>query len=82
MCPPIGRRFRFGSDEAVIVSVSEPRPGDGDHLGNLAPALRAPHPRCQGASVAERPAIRASASGSMCRDAPQGHVTRTALRIS
>src|SRR5215472_19113964 len=29
------------------------------------------------ASVTERPAIRASASGSMCRDAPHGQVTRT-----
>jgi hypothetical protein len=29
------------------------------------------------ANVAARPAIRASASGSMCRDAPQGQVTRT-----
>ena len=29
------------------------------------------------ASVAERPAILASASGSMCRDAPHGQVTRT-----
>ena len=28
-------------------------------------------------SVTDRPAILASASGSMCRDAPQGHVTRT-----
>jgi hypothetical protein len=29
------------------------------------------------ANVAERPAIRASASGSMCRDTPHGQVTRT-----
>src|SRR5579863_687451 len=29
------------------------------------------------ANVAERPAIRASASGSICRNAPQGQVTRT-----
>jgi hypothetical protein len=29
------------------------------------------------ANVAERPAIRASASGSMGRDAPHGQVTRT-----
>ena len=29
------------------------------------------------ASVMDLPAIRASASGSMCRDVPQGHVTRT-----
>jgi hypothetical protein len=29
------------------------------------------------ASVADLPAIRASASGSMCRAAPQGQVTRT-----
>jgi hypothetical protein len=39
--------------------------------------------RCaSAASVTERPAIRASASGSMWRDAPHGQVTRTALRIS
>jgi len=29
------------------------------------------------ASVTDLPAIRASASGSMCRDVPQGQVTRT-----
>jgi hypothetical protein len=29
------------------------------------------------ASVTDRPAIRAIASGSMCRDAPHGHETRT-----
>jgi hypothetical protein len=29
------------------------------------------------ASVTDLPAIRASASGSMCRDVPHGQVTRT-----
>jgi hypothetical protein len=34
--------------------------------------------RCaRAASVADRPTIRASASGSMCREAPHEHVTRT-----
>jgi hypothetical protein len=34
--------------------------------------------RCaRAANVAERPPIRASATGSMCREAPHGQLTRT-----
>jgi hypothetical protein len=33
--------------------------------------------RSHSVNVADRPAIRASATGSMCRNAPHGHVMRT-----
>jgi hypothetical protein len=41
------------------------------------PALAWPRPRHRVTKVTDLPAIRASASGSMCRDAPHGQVTHT-----
>src|SRR5215469_8607663 len=76
----LGLVYQTGGWHALWRGLKTTPVADASHIPNRRPSSRHCEQRIRlasCASVADLPAILPSASGSMCRDVPQGQVTRT-----